>query len=101
MDSLEERLLTAPEVSAILRCSVSGVYALAKAGELPVVRIGRLRRFPSAQNFSLGRAGVRHPADNKGFAVMTVVPSNLVTRQGDIFKPFEITAKDGTLAWVC
>ncbi len=45
-DRQESVLLTALEVSGLLRCSVATVYELVRRGELPgVVRVGRLLRF--------------------------------------------------------
>jgi len=41
----EEKLLTAEEVSEILRLSTWQVYELARQGAIPHVRIGRLVRF--------------------------------------------------------
>jgi len=41
MNSKERRWLKVSEVAEILGVSVKGAYALAAAGELPVVRIGR------------------------------------------------------------
>lgn len=44
----ELRLLTAEEVAAALQLSRAGVYALARRGELPAVRIGASVRFRPA-----------------------------------------------------
>lgn len=38
-------LITADELAGILRVSVSHVYAMAAAGTIPSLRIGRARRF--------------------------------------------------------
>lgn len=40
-----EELLTARDVAAVLRCSLSLVYALARQGTVPCVKIGGLVRF--------------------------------------------------------
>ncbi len=42
---LRERLLTAPEVAAYLRCSVSTVRRLVGRGEIPHYRLGKMVRF--------------------------------------------------------
>lgn len=42
-------ILTIPEIAAILRVSVSYCYLLAKAGKLPVVRVGTCYRCTRAQ----------------------------------------------------
>jgi excisionase family DNA binding protein len=39
------RLLCAAELAEILLCSVSHVYELAARGDIPSLKIGRLRRF--------------------------------------------------------
>lgn len=41
-------VLTAPEVAALLRISISTVYALARSGRLPRAYVGRSVRFPAA-----------------------------------------------------
>ena len=43
--SIELRMLTAGEAARILRLSKDRVYRLAKAGEIPSVRVGRSVRF--------------------------------------------------------
>ena len=40
-----EKLLTADEVAALLRCHVMTVYKYGQAGTLPQVRLGRCVRF--------------------------------------------------------
>ena len=42
---LDSRLLTAVDVSELLRLPVSTVYELARSGRLPCLRIGRAVRF--------------------------------------------------------
>lgn len=42
---LRERLLTAPEVAAYLRCSASTVRRLAGRGVIPHYRLGKMVRF--------------------------------------------------------
>jgi len=42
---LDSRLLTAVDVSELLRVPVSTVYELARSGRLPCLRIGRAVRF--------------------------------------------------------
>jgi len=49
MKSVEfETLLTARDVAAILSCSVSAVYTMARRGEIASVRIGGMIRFRTA-----------------------------------------------------
>jgi excisionase family DNA binding protein len=43
--SLDRRLLTARDVSTLLRVPVSTVYELTRGGRLPCLRIGRAVRF--------------------------------------------------------
>ena len=42
---LDDRLLTADDVAALLRLPVSTIYDLARTGRLPHLRIGRALRF--------------------------------------------------------
>lgn len=41
----EDRLVTATELAALLSCSPSAVYGLARGGRIPCVRIGGMIRF--------------------------------------------------------
>ena len=41
----DDRLLTATELAAILSCSPSAVYGLARGGQIPCLRIGGMIRF--------------------------------------------------------
>ncbi len=43
-----EEILTAEEVARYLKIPVSSVYAKARRGEIPAIRIGRLYRFRKA-----------------------------------------------------
>ncbi len=43
-----EEILTAEEVAAYIKIPVSSVYARARRGEIPAIRIGRLYRFRKA-----------------------------------------------------
>ncbi len=43
-----EEILTAEEVAAYIKMPVSSVYAKARRGEIPAIRIGRLYRFRKA-----------------------------------------------------
>lgn len=47
--STDRLLLREHEVTAMLAISRSQLYALAKRGEIPCVRIGRCVRFPAAE----------------------------------------------------
>jgi excisionase family DNA binding protein len=43
---MKSPVFTASEVARLLRCSRNNVYVQAAAGNLPVVYVGRLVRFP-------------------------------------------------------
>jgi excisionase family DNA binding protein len=52
----DERMWTAKDVAAFLRCSQSWVYGRAESGEIPCLRIGGLLRFDpeTVRKFSRG-----------------------------------------------
>lgn len=59
-----EKLLTADDVATALQCSKAQVFALAGRGEIPSVKIGRLRRFREAdvEAYIGGRSTAPSPA---------------------------------------
>jgi excisionase family DNA binding protein len=56
-----ERLLTAQEVAELLSVPASWVYAEARAGRIPHVRVGRYRRFSREAIEQWARALERGP----------------------------------------
>jgi excisionase family DNA binding protein len=67
------KLLLAPEVAALLRCSTNRVYELAARGTLPCVRLGRQLRFPEEKVLAwIDRGGT--PLEASPEASPNVVP---------------------------
>jgi excisionase family DNA binding protein len=60
-----KRFLTIPETAQRLRISRSAAYLLAKRGELPVLRLGKLFWVPESALDAWVRARVSRPTDQK------------------------------------
>ena len=46
---MSEEAVTAAELAEVLRCSTEKVYRMARAGEIPAIRVGRSWRFYPTQ----------------------------------------------------